>query len=89
MWYLTPAYPVAIPVSQDVPEGIQRWVRAPNPTTNRTTWFYQQDPDGFWRIRRNGERLRRISTADEVGGFVAYLHLEPIWEKSLKVRRGL
>ena len=89
MWYPTPAYPVAIPVSQDVPEGIQRWVRAPNSTENRTTWFYQQDADGFWRIRRNGERVRRVSTAVEVGGFVRHLSLVPIWGKSMKVRKGL
>ena len=89
MWYPTPAYPVAIPVSQDVPEGIQRWVRAPNSTENRTTWFYQQDADGFWRIRRNGERLRRVSTQADVERYVGYFHLEPIWGKSMKVRRGL
>ena len=83
------APPVPIPVGMDVPDGVTRWIRPRNVLARRPTRFYEIAADGVWRISRKGVRGAMIGLPSTAAYLIDHLGLEPIWPRSMKVRKGL
>ena len=82
-------YPTPIPAGHDTPPEIQRWVCWADPLVGQTVRYYQLDSLGLWRIRRNGVRTAMVCKVESALIYITNLNLQPVWSKSMRVRKGL